>query len=140
MADTSIQVSITVSLRKVCISVPKQYRTAERIHTVQDVYLQKDFKYLYILLVSPRTLCIFDTLFDSTLFEYSCVWIFLPKKIVINTASIFPSTKRWQQYQIESIWICIVQIHTIWGLTVPILNTIQNKSYSSGLCKRLAFK
>ena len=42
MADTSIQVSITVSLRKVCISVPKQYRTAERIHTVQDVYLQKD--------------------------------------------------------------------------------------------------
>ena len=42
MTDTSIKVSITVSLRKVCISVPKQYRTTERIHTVQDVYLQKD--------------------------------------------------------------------------------------------------
>ena len=64
MADTSIQVSITVSLRKVCISVPKQYRTAERIHTVQDVYLQKDYVFVYFISKSSNSVH-FDTLFDS---------------------------------------------------------------------------
>ena len=123
------KVSITVSLRKVCISVPKQYRTAERIHTVQDVYLQKDQIFVYILLVSPRTVCILTHY--STPYIYVWALNVFTKKIVIHKET---------KTVIESIWICIDQIHTIWGLTVPILNTIQNKSYSSGLCKRLAFK